>query len=197
VAFDHAGDLVAVAGAEDGIVRLWDTRTGKPEGGLRLSAGALGAMTFSPDGRLLAVSDDQGVQIVAVKTGHPEHTLAVGGHSALALSPDGNALAVAMYPLREVVRVRRWDLTTGKEMLALAGHTGQVRGIAFHPKGDRIVTASWDNTVRVWAAGPEGKELKAIRLDPLGPINSVALTAQGNHLAVGLKNGRIVILRLP
>jgi WD40 repeat protein len=31
--------------------------------------------------------------------------------------------------------------------------TGVVYAVAFSPKGDRIVTASWDRTARLWIAG--------------------------------------------
>ena len=47
-----------------------------------------------------------------------------------------------------------WDAETGKETLTLKGHTSSVYSVAFSPDGRRIVTGSWDNTVKVWDAGP-------------------------------------------
>ena len=39
---------------------------------------------------------------------------------------------------------------TGAELLSLKGHTNGVRGAAFSPDGSHVVTASQDNTARVW-----------------------------------------------
>ena len=41
---------------------------------------------------------------------------------------------------------------------SLKGHTGSVRSAAFSPDGKRIVTASEDNTARLWDA-ESGKEI--------------------------------------
>jgi periodic tryptophan protein 2 len=44
-----------------------------------------------------------------------------------------------------------WSLRTGQLMEALNGHTAPVVSLAFSPNGDGVlVSASWDNTVRVW-----------------------------------------------
>jgi len=41
---------------------------------------------------------------------------------------------------------------TGAVLATLSGHTGLVNSAAFSPNGDRIVTASFDNTARLWDA---------------------------------------------
>jgi WD40 repeat protein len=45
-----------------------------------------------------------------------------------------------------------WDATSGQETLTLKGHAGQVTSVAFSPEGKRIVSGSFDNTVKVWDA---------------------------------------------
>jgi WD40 repeat protein len=43
-----------------------------------------------------------------------------------------------------------WDATTGRETHTLKGHTSGVMWVAFSPDGKRIVSGSWDNTLKLW-----------------------------------------------
>ncbi|HEU4418892.1 MAG TPA: hypothetical protein VFT55_08125 [Planctomycetota bacterium] len=50
--------------------------------------------------------------------------------------------------------VRVWDVTTGKETTILRGHEDCVRSASFSPDGTRVLTASLDNTARLWDTVP-------------------------------------------
>ena len=68
------------------------------------------------------------------------------GRSALALSPDGRWIALA-----EGAAVLLWDRQApGAEPVALRGHSGDVRSLAFNRDGSALVTASTDRSARVW-----------------------------------------------
>jgi WD40 repeat protein len=55
--------------------------------------------------------------------------------------------------------VRLWNAGTGQPLGSpLAGHTDTVFGVAFSPDGERLASASWDDTVRLWPIGTR-KEL--------------------------------------
>ena len=56
-------------------------------------------------------------------------------------------------PAATTAVTRLWDVNSGQEMLALAGHTGWVFGIAFSPDGHLLVSTS-DDGIRVWDASP-------------------------------------------
>ena len=50
-----------------------------------------------------------------------------------------------------------WDLDAGSLVTTLRGHVRHVRGLAMSADGRRLVSASWDGTLRVW-------DLRATRL---------------------------------
>ena len=47
--------------------------------------------------------------------------------------------------------VRLWDPRTGKRITKLVGHTDNVRDILMNQEGDTVMTASSDQTVKVWS----------------------------------------------
>ena len=47
--------------------------------------------------------------------------------------------------------VRLWDPRTGKRITKLVGHTDNVRDILLNQEGDTVMTASSDQTVKVWS----------------------------------------------
>ena len=66
---------------------------------------------------------------------------------------------------------------TGQPIGQLEGHTAPVVGVAFSPDGRRIVTASLDNTARIWDAGT-GQMLGLLR-GHTGSVNSAAFSPDG------------------
>src|SRR5262249_37459924 len=70
------------------------------------------------------------------------------GCDALAFAPGGTVLASAGTDHR----VRLWEVSSGKELLRLEGHTHYVSAIAFSADGKTLVSASLDGTLRVWEA---------------------------------------------
>ena len=65
--------------------------------------------------------------------------------------------------------MRLWDLHhLGAQPVVLSGHKSWVWAVAFTDGGDQLVSASEDQTLRLWPARPEGmaRELcEAILLD--------------------------------
>jgi len=43
-----------------------------------------------------------------------------------------------------------WDIETGKEIMSLNGHEGEIVSLNFSAEGDKIITGSFDHTARIW-----------------------------------------------
>ena len=77
---------------------------------------------------------------------------------AAAFAPDDLRVATA----HDDGKARVWETATGKLLLELHGHDGQVKCVIFSPDGARLVSGGSDATIRIW--DPEtGRELVALR----------------------------------
>ena len=78
--------------------------------------------------------------------------------------------------------MRLWDAETGKPLgQPLKGHEDTVTSASFSPDGRRIVTASWDKTVRLWnaeAGKPIGEPLKGHE----DTVTSAAFSPDGRRI---------------
>ena len=118
------GKHLASRGGLDGVVILWDLATGKPlhkfeklskvnPWRLNRSAG----LTFSPDGKTLAVPDAKAIRFYDVGTGKESATW--DAHLIgleVAYSADGKLLASSGIDGKDKHSIRIWDVSTAKEL---------------------------------------------------------------------------------
>jgi hypothetical protein len=104
---------------------------------------------------------------------------------SVAFSPDGKRLAsgAGSWTRGKPGEVKVWEAQTGKEVLTLQGHTGEVYSVAFSPNGKRIASGSWDQTVKVWEA-QSGQLLHDLQ-GHTADVKSVAFSPDGRRLASG------------
>jgi WD40 repeat protein/tetratricopeptide (TPR) repeat protein len=170
-------------GAPSSRVRLFEIPTGREERCLEVSAAAVNSLTFSADGRLLALADGAWVKILDTTTG--KESLALGEHagavSLMAFSPTGQYLGVVGG--RDIAL---WDVTTRAEPRPLTGHTDAIRCLTFRADGRRLVSAS-TKEVKVWEVA-SGREVEEGLTSPgaSGPLpaSAVALSPDGRRLAL-------------
>lgn len=75
-----------------------------------------------------------------------------------------------------------WDLRTGRELLTLTGHRNWVNAAAVTPDGQRVVSASSDEKVKVWDLG-SGRELLTLAGDT-SRVTALAVTPDGKQALV-------------
>ena len=151
LALSPNGRTVAVTDFVEGTVLLIDARTGKPLGRPLKGSSYVQGLTFSADGRTLAVaSNDRLVHLWDVRT-HKRVGKALAGHTAFAesttFSPDGRILASTSYD----GTIRLWDVRTHRQLGApLTGHSDVVRAATFSPDGRTLASTGDDGTARLW-----------------------------------------------
>ncbi len=107
---------------------------------------------------------------------------ALGTRADLALPPESVTASAAAAQLATSVSHSDWGLV-------LSGHEGSVTSVAFSPDGSRIVTASADNTARIWdvVATREIAVLRghnqAVTSAAFSPDGSRIVTASGDNTA--------------
>ena len=148
VAFSPDGELLAGI-AQTGAVHIWSVSSGQEllSIGAHLSNG--NAVSFSPEGTMLATSGADGAAIWRIPSG--ERVATFTGHAGnihdVAFSPDGKVLATANHDATASI----WNTATGRELLTLFGHADSLTSVAFSPDGTRLATSSLDGTARVLA----------------------------------------------
>lgn len=124
------------SGGGDGIVRIWDPRTGLERQALASVGSAIQGMALDPTGRKLAVGGAAGT--VRVFDLPKDRHLDLAGHTAgvngLAWSPDGTRLATGSQDLS----LRVWDAASGEELVAFHDFATGVYRLAWSPDGTRL-----------------------------------------------------------
>jgi WD40 repeat protein len=158
---------------------LWREYRGE-QSRLRGHKGAVTAVAFSPDDRLIASgSADNSVKLWDAATGKELRSLE--GHQAcvtgVAFSPDGQSMVTASADRT----VRVWEVATGKMMQRLQGHDGPVTCVAYSPDGRSVASGSEDRTLRIWNA--DTWEVSLEFKEHTRPVRAVAFSPDSSKVA--------------
>ncbi|WP_235948095.1 WD40 repeat domain-containing protein [Candidatus Frankia alpina] len=163
---------------------------------------AVGAVTYSPNGKLIATgSDDWSAAIWDAADPRRSTPLAVlpgprdGGHTramkSVAFSRDSTLLATGSGDRTAKI----WDVSAPSRprlLATLPETTGDVYGLAFSPASDRLAVGGYGNSARIYdVSAPARPALQGALLInnrvPLhqGPIDALAFSPDGTFLAAG------------
>ncbi|HEV3084340.1 MAG TPA: sigma-70 family RNA polymerase sigma factor [Gemmataceae bacterium] len=153
MAFAFAPDSqTLLAWSQDQNLYLWDTTTGKRQ--QRPCPGPCMEVSFSPDGRYLAMADSEnrifivdaanGKEVRHITRQRPDSNGDIWG---LAFSPDGKSLAWSS-PGDSTIFMG--EVASGKLRHRFVGHRCGIMSLAFTDDGKKLVSGSDDTTALVW-----------------------------------------------
>lgn len=167
VSFSRDGSKILSA-SYDGTARLWETATGHQIASFRGHTWWVWSARFSSDeSEIVTASQDGTVRVwkVANASHGPPFTGHQGPVYAATFSPDGKTIASAGYDRRilawhpaDLRPIDYQSLTEAgtasvRQMVpsrGFIGHSGSVRDLDFAPDGQTLLSASQDNTVKLW-----------------------------------------------
>ncbi|HUI42303.1 MAG TPA: c-type cytochrome domain-containing protein [Terriglobia bacterium] len=141
------------------------------------------SVSFSPDGKLLAVGGYQTVKLldpasqnlVATLPGHADYV------RSLAFSPDGRMLAAGGGPCQRSGEIKIWDLRSHQLLKTMQGHKDCIYSVAWSPDGTLIASGSYDKMVKLWDVA-SGREVRNLQ-DHIDAVFAVAFSPDGKRLA--------------
>jgi serine/threonine protein kinase/WD40 repeat protein len=134
-------------------LRVWRVADGQPA--IRDDLRGCRGHAFSPDGRRLAVSQQEWVLCFDLETGQEVRRWRSPGRiHSLAFHPDGEKLAVGYYG---ALPTSVYDAADGALLaeLPVGGMSGQA--VAWHPDGRRLAVAGSDPRVQIWDVAAKHK----------------------------------------
>jgi len=193
-AFSPSGRLV-VSGSIDGWVKIWDALTGKEITAIK--AGSYGGFvnglecyenicvcSFSPDGNcVLSESNSNMIKTWDIHSG--QELISLKGRNA-EFSHDGMWILSSLG--REMIIT---EASSGYTRHTLTGHSDVITDCHFSPNGDRVVSASWDKTLRLWEADT-GTEL-AILTGHTAEVEACAFFCDGSRIVSAARDSTVVV----
>ncbi len=135
---------------------VWNVATARRELNLDGHSGYVLCVRYSPDGKTLATSGEDGiVRFWNAETGEAGKQLPKAGYPVMgiAFSPDGSLLALALGDETRVTRpgpVQVWEIATGTKKFDLPEHEKVANSVAFSPDGRFLISCSADEKVNVY-----------------------------------------------
>lgn len=142
--------LASGGGYDDHTIKLWDIHNGTLKNTLTGHSASVRAIAFTSDGtQIVSGSEDKTIKLWESLSGKVLYSIPNPGWvQAVALHPDDRIFAAGS---RDST-IRLYYVENGEEFATLKWHSGPITGLAFSPDGTRLVSSSWDKTVKIWQA---------------------------------------------
>lgn len=198
---NKTGTLAVSAGYDD-VLRLWDLTTGRQIRSYVGHSADVNTVRFSPDNRtIISAGDDETVriwdvnraaeirqlkQVRAKESSASRHKI----YSVAACPITGRIFAGGTRSAIEMWEPERKAESSATEPVQLyRGHTKGVTSLCVSPDGKKLISGSWDKTVRVWDI-ESGKLLHTISAHTK-QVWSVALSGDGKQIVSASFDGTV------
>ena len=135
------------------------------------------ALTFSPDGKYLAMGDNDGLKIWESNSSQMIKEFVLDGTvDAIAFSPNGEYLAACGHK-----NVSLWDVKSWQKVGSL--NESYVSSVAFSPDGNYLATAGGSFDVQLWKWNANGNLKKTMAFSHDDNVNAIAFSPDGKYIA--------------
>lgn len=144
VQFSHDCELM-VSGHYDGMVKIWNVKTGKLIKTWMVSDVPIKEVAFNHDNKQVVVVSDK-ITIYNIDNKQSITLYGYKGEARTAVfNHDGTIVASG-----HENNIYIWDAKTGNLLIELKAHQGNVNSVAFNHDGTKIVSGSSDKTIKIW-----------------------------------------------
>jgi WD40 repeat protein len=186
VAISSDGGMFASSGADRNL-RVWDSQTGEVIRTIRLQAGNILSICFSPtSGQLASGASDGMIRIWdPLQSERPVREFKHGpAVHQLRFSRDGKTLVTS----GRAGAVRVWEAASGELRVALPSGAFAIKCLRLSPEGGLLAVATKDGRVRIWDIASE-TPLHSLETDPR--IESLAFSHDGQQVVTGGYGGKL------
>ena len=174
---------------------LWRLGPGRYLPDRDLGGGGLGvhSLVIGDDDQVLGIGTGGVWRLPAAADAKPLYACGTRASGVLALSPDRRRLAMAVADATGDDGICVLDLALpGKVLLREALGEGELRGLAFAPDGERLITASAAGRSHVFDLASGERLLSLPAEGPLGrPFNAAVFDADGARIAIAAVDERV------
>lgn len=191
ISYSPNGQYIAAA-HQDKTIRLWNLVKSNQDiekNTLRGHNRKIYDLTYSPDGTKLASgSADNSIRLWDLKNpaSHQEDRieskLLPYRDTVLTVAFSFDSQLVAGGSADGIIQV--WDANTGEQIYIFTEHTKPVEEVVFSPDRKKLVSASTDQTVRVWSLVGAGGQLDET-ISHESPVYTVSYISNGNSIVTG------------
>jgi WD40 repeat protein len=167
----------SLASDAQGPIQLWNLPTDACTGNLQGQPGGIFSLAATSDRRFLASGGD-GLVVI--------HELPGGTATARIVLPPGRVLALGfgsnmLFAAGEDRHIHFVDVGTAKITASIPAHDEAITSLALMPDGKRLVSGSYDGSVKIWDIASRTLELKLAANG--GRVHGVAVSPDGKSLA--------------
>ncbi|WP_372366684.1 WD40 repeat domain-containing serine/threonine protein kinase [Candidatus Uabimicrobium sp. HlEnr_7] len=183
--FDIYGNLMISEG--DRSVRLFDLNSRKMlcESKFEYTPKQV---TFSKDGKYFAVVGHRVCVVYDTTTQKEKHKFSIAKDTICStmFRPFKKQIAIATGS-----HIAVYNFVSGEKILDIRGHKTLVKSLGFNKSGDRLVSCSKDNTVRIWSL-PTGIQLLVLK-NHTSDVNTVQFFGDDQYILSGSTDKNLIV----